>query len=78
MRPQRWLFRAEAPRGPTVVAQMGFYGQLATEGQALFRDADFVGAYCAETSAVTRSGPSCREENFRAIKRGLDTLRQAL
>lgn len=52
--PQRRLFSAEAQLGPTVVAQMGFYGQLATEGPRLFHDADFAGAYCPDTGR-----PSC-------------------
>jgi hypothetical protein len=31
-----------------VVARLGFYGTLATEGHQLFQDAAFAGAYCAD------------------------------
>lgn len=46
--PQRRLFSAATQLGPAVVARLGFYGKLASEGQRIFRDADFAAAYCED------------------------------
>lgn len=44
--PQRKLFSAAQQLGEEAISKLGFYGKLATEGYKLFRDEDFVGAYC--------------------------------
>ena len=46
--PQRGLFKAATQLGEKVVTRLGFYGKIATEGWALFRDEAFEGAYCLE------------------------------
>lgn len=45
---QRRLFSAATQLGPAVVAKLGFYGKLATEGHRIFQDGDFAGAYCED------------------------------
>lgn len=45
---QRRLFSAATQLGPAVVAKLGFYGKLASEGHRVFRDRDFAGAYCED------------------------------
>jgi hypothetical protein len=45
--PQRSFFGAAAQLGSQVVAKLGFYGKLASEGHRLFREEDFADAYCA-------------------------------
>lgn len=42
------LLRAGTQLGEKAVAGLGFYGKVATEGWALFRDEDFAGAYCMD------------------------------
>ncbi|MFM2278454.1 MAG: hypothetical protein RLZZ444_685 [Pseudomonadota bacterium] len=46
--PQRKLFSAAQQLGEEAIKKLGFYGRLATEGYKLFRDEDFVGAYCED------------------------------
>ncbi len=43
---QGGLLRAGTQLGEKVVAGLGFYGKVASEGWELFRDEDFAGAYC--------------------------------
>lgn len=45
---QRRLFSAGTQLGAAVVAKLGFYGKLATEGHRIFQDGDFAGAYCED------------------------------
>lgn len=45
--PQRSLLGAAAQLGSEVVAKLGFYGKLASQGHRLFREEDFADAYCA-------------------------------
>jgi len=45
---QEGLFRASTQLGGKVVAGLGFYGKVATEGWELFGDEDFAGAYCTD------------------------------
>jgi hypothetical protein len=46
--PQRKLFSAAQQLGETAIKKLGFYGKLASEGYKMFRDEDFVGAYCED------------------------------
>jgi len=46
--PQRRLFSAAQQLGEKAIKEMGFYGRLATDGYKMFRDEDFVGAYCED------------------------------
>lgn len=46
--PQRKLFSAPQYLGETALRQMGFHGKLASEGYKMFKDEDFVGAYCED------------------------------
>jgi hypothetical protein len=46
--PQRKLFSAAQQLGEAAIQKLGFYGKLATEGYKMFRDEDFVGAYCED------------------------------
>ncbi len=45
---QAGLLRAGTQLGGKVVAGLGFYGKVATDGWELFRDEDFAGAYCTD------------------------------
>jgi hypothetical protein len=44
--PQRKLFSAAQQLGDEAIKKLGFYGKVASEGYKMFRDEDFVGAYC--------------------------------
>lgn len=46
--PQRRLFSAAQQLGEAAIKKLGFYGKLATEGYKMFRDEDFIGAYCED------------------------------
>jgi len=46
--PQHSLFAAATQLGAEVVAEMGFYGQLARHAHKIFRDEDFADAYCLD------------------------------
>lgn len=46
--PQRKLFSAAQQLGEDAIKKLGFYGKLASEGYRMFRDEDFVGAYCED------------------------------
>lgn len=46
--PQRKLFSAAQQLGEEAIRKLGFYGKLASEGYKMFRDEDFVGAYCED------------------------------
>lgn len=46
--PQRKLFSAAQQLGEGAIKKLGFYGKLASEGYRMFRDEDFVGAYCED------------------------------
>jgi len=46
--PQRKLFSAAQQLGEEALKKLGFYGKLASEGYKIFRDEDFVGAYCED------------------------------
>jgi len=45
---QGGLLRAGTQLGGKVVAGLGFYGKVASEGWELFRDEDFAGVYCPD------------------------------
>lgn len=46
--PQRKLFSAPQQLGEEAIKKLGFYGRLASDGYRMFRDEDFVGAYCED------------------------------
>lgn len=46
--PQRKLFSAAQQLGEEAIRKLGFYGKLASEGYKMFRDEDFVEAYCED------------------------------
>lgn len=46
--PQRKLFSAAQQLGESAIKKLGFYGKLASDGYKMFRDEDFVGAYCED------------------------------
>ena len=46
--PQRKLFSAAQQLGEEAIRKLGFYRRLASEGYKMFRDEDFVGAYCED------------------------------
>ena len=46
--PQRKLFSAAQQLGEAAIKKLGYYGRLASEGYKMFRDEDFVGAYCED------------------------------
>lgn len=46
--PQRKLFSAAQLLGEADIKKLGFYGKLASEGYKMFRDEDFIDAYCED------------------------------